>query len=376
MIEKFLLLDLFEEKKLQPLYQRFCAYYSFIQQELGQYHYTLTGMGVNPFRNYNENVPIPNGRYRMLFHHLNSFTQYQNLPMYFHEYPGYGLYSSASQVQLDVDYEELPMAIRAFSKVEPIKAQLFNNSILLGEHEEIACCRDMFWENSTHGINPHNIGMFDCEIETVEDLQAYIESTSIYCLERDGRYINFRPMPILEYFEQDSIVGEYYADGSYHQITFTPSIEDLEYLRTFKFEDLTFRGTIEFRSVCSQPVSDVMTVSAFHLGLKEELKELDQLLQEDYVLYHHGFSAELRKLFVRQELPSFVEPERVYALAKQVVDLAKKGLQKRGYGEEEFLEPLYERIAQKLNPAQKMLAQLKQGKKLEDIILDYSKLAV
>lgn len=146
----------------------------------------------------------------------------------------YGLFASASQVQLDVDYEELIMAIRAFSRLEPVKALLFNNSVLLGEHEELACCRDMFWENSTHGINPHNIGMFDCEIE---------------------------------------------------------SIEDLDYLRTFKFEDLTFCGTIEFRSVCCQPVADVMTVAAFHLGMKHQLKELDQLFREDHVLYHHGFSA-------------------------------------------------------------------------------------
>lgn len=357
------------------MYQRFCEYYSYLQRELQQHHYTLTGMGVNPFRNYNKNVAIPNGRYRMLLHHLNSYKRYRDIPMYFHEYPNYGLFSSASQVQLDVNYEELPMAIRAFSKVEPIKALLFNNSVLLGEHEELACCRDMFWENSTHGINPHNIGMFDCEIETVEDLQSYIESTSIYCLEREGKYINFPPVPIMEYFEKDTIVGEYYADGVYHEVTFAPEIEDLEYLRTFKFEDLTFRGTIEFRSVCCQPVSDVMTVSAFHLGLKNRLKELDALLQDDHVLYHHGFSAtELRKLFVKQELPAFVNRQEVYGLAKRVVDLAKKGLQMYGYGEEIFLEPLYERIRQQMNPAQKMLVQLRENKNIEDVILEYSKL--
>lgn len=368
-------LSLGKGRRLQPLYQRFCEYYSYLQRELQQHHYTLTGMGVNPFRNYNKNVAIPNGRYRMLLHHLNSYKRYRDIPMYFHEYPNYGLFSSASQVQLDVNYEELPMAIRAFSKVEPIKALLFNNSVLLGEHEELACCRDMFWENSTHGINPHNIGMFDCEIETVEDLQSYIESTSIYCLEREGKYINFPPVPIMEYFEKDTIVGEYYADGVYHEVTFAPEIEDLEYLRTFKFEDLTFRGTIEFRSVCCQPVSDVMTVSAFHLGLKNRLKELDALLQDDHVLYHHGFSAtELRKLFVKQELPAFVNRQEVYGLAKRVVDLAKKGLQMYGYGEEIFLEPLYERIRQQMNPAQKMLVQLRENKNIEDVILEYSKL--
>ncbi|MCM1158146.1 MAG: hypothetical protein NC300_05695 [Bacteroidales bacterium] len=365
-------LSLGREKTLQVLYQRFSEYYTYIQQELKKCHYTLTGMGVNPYRNYNQNIPIPNGRYRMLFHHLNSYPQYRNLPLYFHEYPDYGLFSSASQVQLDVDYEELPMMIRAFSRVEPIKALLFNNSILIGEHEELACCRDMFWENSTHGINPHNIGMFDCEIENVEDLLAYIESASMYCVERGEKYINFSPVPVMEYFEQDAITGEYYDNGAYHEISFSPEIEDLEYLRTFKFEDLTFRGTIEFRSVCCQPIAEVMTVSAFHLGLKEQLRELDKLLQTDHVLYHHGFSAtELRRMFVRQELPAFVEKTELYELAGQIVGLAKKGLEKRGYGEEIYLSPLDKRIRQRMNPAQKMYRQIKEEKKIEDIIMEY-----
>ena len=364
-----------KEKTLQALYQRFREYYTYIQQELGQYHYTLTGMGVNPYRKYNKNIPIPNGRYRMLFHHLNSYPKYKDLPMYFHEYPDYGLFSSASQVQLDVDYEDLITTIRAFSRLEPVKALLFNNSILIGEQEELACCRDMFWENSTHGINPHNIGMFDCEIKSVEELQAYLESTSMYCVERGEKYINFSPIPVMEYFEQDAITGEYYADGSYHEISFAPEIEDLDYLRTFKFEDLTFRGTIEFRSVCCQPIADVMTVAAFHLGLKRQLKELDLLLQEDHVIYHHGFSeSELRKMFVRQELPDFVDREALYELAERIVDLAKKGLMERGYGEEIYLAPLYERIRQQTNPARKTLRHLKDNGDIEDVIVEYGRI--
>lgn len=137
-------LSMGKEKELFALQKRFSSYYSFLQTELKKYHYTLTGMGVNPYRIYNRNVPIPNGRYRMLFHHLNSYKNYQ-LPMYFHEYPEYGTFSSASQVQLDVDYEDLIPTLRAFSRVEPIKALLFSNSVLLDEHEELLCCRDMFW---------------------------------------------------------------------------------------------------------------------------------------------------------------------------------------------------------------------------------------
>lgn len=363
-----------KEQELFAIYQRVRVYYDFLQKEFQKYHYTLTGMGVNPYRIYNHNVPIPNGRYRMLFHHLNSYKRY-DIPMYFHEYPAYGTFSSASQVQLDVHYEDLLTTIRAFSMVEPIKAVLFSNSVLLEEHEELLCCRDMFWENSTHGINPHNVGMFDCELKEEEDLLSYIESTSIYCVERDGSYINFPPVRIMEYFDLPYVEGEYYADGEYKKLRVEPRISDLQYLRTFKFEDLTYRGTIEFRSVCCQPMKDCMTVAAFHLGLKNQINELEELLNKDHVLYHHGYTPdELRKLLVRNQLPSFVNPDAMYELVQRVLDLAKKGLEDRGYGEEGFLMPLYDRMKNRTNPAKRLLELRSQGTDLQDIILEYGQL--
>ncbi len=364
-------LSMGKEKELFAIQQRFFAYFQYLQKEFGHYRYMLTGMGVNPYRVYNHNVPIPNGRYRMLFHHLKSYKQY-DLPMYFHEYPEYGTFSSASQVQLDVEYPDLITTIRAFSLLEPLKALLFSNSVLLNEHEELICCRDMFWENSTHGINPHNVGMFDYKIETEEELLSYIESTSIYCVERGDKYINFPPINIMEYFEKSCVEGEYYDKGTYKKIKVVPQIEDIRYLRTFKFEDLTFRGTVEFRSVCCQPIGDCMCVSAFHLGLQNRLYQLDQLLQEDHVIYHRGYSAgELRKLFVRDKLPSFVDKDALYELAEKVVDLAREGLQERGYGEEKMLAPLYDRLNRRSNPATDMLNMRRAGVDMQDIIRKY-----
>lgn len=364
-------LSLGKEKNLYIIRDRFRAYYEFLQGIFGRYHYTLTGMGVNPYRQYNHNVPIPNGRYRMLFHHLNSYKRYR-IPMYFHEYPEYGTFSSASQVQLDVHYEELLTTLRAFSRLEPVKALLFSNSVLLGEHEELLCCRDMFWENSTHGINCHNIGMMECEPETVEDLLSYIESTSMYCAERGEKYVNFPPVQVTEYFRTPVISGEYYQDGEYKSIDIHPEEGDLRYLRTFKFEDLTYRGTVEFRSVCCQPIKESMTVAAFHLGLKVKLNELDELFREDHVIYHHGYTAgELRKMFVQRRKPEFVDEKELYGLVIRILDLADAGLRERGCGEERLLEPLYKRAEERMNPAEKMLTRLEQGVCLEEIIREY-----
>lgn len=368
-------LSLGRRKDLFDIARSFREYFGWLQERFRNQGHALTGMGINPYRQYNHNIPIPNGRYRMLFHHLDSYKKYFDVPMFFHRYPQYGTFSSASQVQLDIDYDDLLTTLSAFSEVEPIKALLFSNSVLLGEHEELLCCRDMFWENSTHGINPHNIGMFECKLDTIDDLLSYIESTSIYCVERGEKYINFAPIKIMEYFEKETVVGEYYADGRYHDIEVTPELDDIRYLRTFKFEDLTFRGTVEFRSVCCQPISDCMTVAAFHVGLKNHLYELDHLLKNDHIIYHRGYTAaELRRMFNRRELPPFVDTDELYILAEKVLNLARDGLRMRGLGEEIFLAPLYDRLKKRTNPAKQLLEQLEQGTPLEEIILAYGRL--
>ncbi|MGN1030457.1 MAG: glutamylcysteine synthetase [Butyricicoccaceae bacterium] len=363
-----------KETDLFAVQKRFRIYYAFLQEELARDHHTLTGMGVNPYRRYNSKQFLPAPRYQMLCQYLKHPEQ-PPIPMHFHPYPEYATFASASQVQLDIAYEDLLPTIRAFQMLEPVKAVLFSNSVLLEEREDLLCARDMFWENSMHGYNPHNIGMFDCPLSEIDDLLEYISTTSMYCAERDGRYIHFQPMPVTEYLEQEEITGQYFENGAYHDVTFRTKPEDLQYLRTYKFEDLTFRGTIEFRSVCCQPIRDSMTVAAFHLGLKSQVRALEQLLANDHVLYHRGYSAtELRKLMVYRKWPGFVDREGLKSLVVQILDLCGDGLKARGKGEEVLLAPLYQRAQTLSCPALTMLRQREQGVSLEKIILDYAAL--
>ena len=361
-----------KENNLNVIHERFIRYYSFIQDFLKEHHHALTGMGINPFRKLNNNVPIENGRYKMLYNHLLSYPKYTVLPMYFHKYPNFGMFSSASQVQLDVNKEDIPTVISVFNRLEPIKAVLFSNSVMTEEQKDLLCCRDMLWEHSTHGINPHNVGMFDCEINSIDDLLSYLTTASIYCVERDGHYINFKPTKLLEYFNTKHLSGEYADHGKIISFDFTPQESDIAYLRTFKFEDLTFRGTVEFRSACCQPIEDVMTVAAFHTGLLHKTKELSDILNNDHVIYHNGYTpVELRKMFVRSDFPDFVDPNELYELIHQVLDLCTDGLRERGTGEEKYLYPLYERAKNKTNPAKSMVARLESGESIISLIQDY-----
>ena len=363
-----------KEEDLFTVSERFKEYYSFIKAEFEKSNHTLTGMGINPYRKYNKEVPIPNERYLMLFHHLKSYENYPDDLMDFHDYPAYGMFSSASQVQLDVPFEDLIENINVFSKLEPIKAVLFSNSVLLEDNEDYVCFRDNLWEYSTHGINPRNIGMYDIEFESIEELVSYIESLNIYCVMRDGIYINFPSMSLKEYFNSDSVVGEYYCKGTYRTKEFEPSLDDIEFLRAFKFINLTFRGTIEYRSVCTQPIRDSMSVAAFHVGLKHKTKELEELFFNAPDFHDCDNSTELRKQLIKREYPSSIDEDALYGLSKSVLDLAKEGLEERELGEAVFLNPLYENINERTNPGKRILDSLDNGKSLEEIIEDYGEI--
>ena len=360
------------EKDLFTINNRFIEYYNYVKEEFEKYNYTLTGMGINPYRRYNKEIPIPSERYLMLYHHLKSFNKYNDIPMHFHNYSGYGMFSSASQVQLDVHYNDLIKTINTFTKIEPIKALLFSNSVLMDENKHLTCFRDALWEYSTHGINPHNIGMYDVDFEDIDDILNYLETLNIYCVMRDGAYINFETINLLEYFNKDSIKGDIYDKKGYRQIEIKPNINDIDYLRAFKFINLTFRGTVEFRSVCTQPISDTMSVAAFHLGLKEKIDELHEFISKDRVIFHKGYTAsELRKLLIQDEIPSFINKKKLCELTNNILNIAKDGLNKRGLGEEIFLKPLYNRVKYHTNPGKEMIKSLHDGIKIEKIIKDY-----
>lgn len=364
-----------KEKDLFSINERFSEFYNFVKKSFQEYNHTLTGMGINPYRKYNLNQPIPSERYLMLYHHLKSYKNYKNIRMQFHEYPEYGMFSSASQVQLDVHKDNLVKTINVFSKIEPIKALLFSNSVLFGEDNTLTCFRDILWEYSTHGVNPHNIGGYDVDFKDLDDLQAYLESLNIYCVMRDGAYINFPSINLLDYYSREFVSGEIYCKGKYRKIDIRPCLEDINYLRPFKFINLTFRGTIEFRSICTQPIRDSMCVAAFHLGLKDKLDEMDEIIKNDDVIYHKGYTAsELRKLFIQRDIPSFIDKNDLCRLTREIVDLASDGLKERGIGEEIFLKTLYERIKNHTNPGKSFINYLNDGVKLEKIIEDYGKL--
>lgn len=353
--------------------ESFDKYYAYVDKYLRRRGYAVTGMGINPHCDINHNYPIPSERYRMLLHYLRSYKEHLGEKgRRFHARPDFGTFTSASQVQLDVEYDSLVDVLNVFGRLEPYKVLLFANSPSK-EYPDLLCSRNIFWEESMHGYNKKNVGLFNEPLKSVDELVSYIGETSIYCAERDGKYFDFSPVPIKEYFKRDKVTGKYYDGQRYRAKALEPRLEDIKYLRTFKLEDLTFRGTVEYRSACCQPIKDSMTIAAFHTGLLEKLPELKELLEKDRVVYGRSQNADrLQHLFSKKVLPDFVDRQKLRGQLIKILSLAEDGLRKRGFGEEVFLSPLFDRAERLSNPAKDMLEGISQGWRLEDYVERYS----
>ncbi|MBQ1899090.1 MAG: glutamylcysteine synthetase [Ruminococcus sp.] len=360
-------------RTLHEAQARFTDYVSYINTFLKACGHLLTGMGINPFYRKNDTSFVPSPRYQMLEGYLRKSREWER-DGGFHPYTAYPTFSSASQVQLDVTEERLCDVIEAFSLVEPIKALLFANSYLPDE-PDFLCVRDMLWERSTHGVNPKNLGFFEPLPRTNDEVIDYLSGVSPFCAEREDKYLFFYPIPFEEYLERECVEGEYFDGEKYVKYRFKPSPEDIRTLRTYKQIDLTARGTLEFRSACTQPLCDAMTVAAFHLGLMSQTKALTELLRNDRYLYQGGESPyTLRKRFNRRDALSQEEQSHLRELTTVVLLLAQKGLHERGFSEKRYLEPLFRRAAELTSPAKEMIQQLEKGADIHTVIEQYAKL--
>ncbi len=353
-----------KETDLNDIAERFYAYFGFADDHLRRRGLALTGMGINPGHKVNSREPVANGRYRMLLHHLDSYKRYGK-EYHFHDVPYYGLIVCSTQTHIDVSADDLIDTMHTFERLEPFKGLLFANSPYEGGY---LCARDHFWRDSTHGVNPRNVDFWGEEIRTAEGVVDYLSKMSLFCAERDGKYIHFVPLPLDEYFGRGSITGEYYEDGQWKTIEFAPRSTDLKYLRSYKLVDLTFRGTLELRSACTQPIYQVMSVPAFNIGIRDNREAVKQILDESG-LFGQGYSLdELRRMSVMRDVPDFMQGSRISETLLKLLEAARNGLLQRGKGEEKFLEPLYERAERVLSPGRELVEGLENGKTIEQYI--------
>ena len=259
----------------------------------------------------------------------------------FHHYPDYGTFICGNQVQLDVSRANYLEIINAMNKVEPAKAYLFANSIFDGENWNTKISRDIFWEDSMHGYYQENVGVNPKAFINEQEFLEYLAKTALFYVYREDEILYFEPVRVEDYLAKKKIVA-YHLDGTRQQIK--PQEEDIKNHRSYHFQDLTTRGTIEYRSVCTQPLNKTFAPIAFHVGLHHNIKELEEYLAQNIVF---DFSKEnpkqLRRQYSKKNLTES-ELEKIKQYSLDLLKISRRGLIDRGNKEEDYLEEIIKEI--------------------------------
>ena len=310
--------------------ERFEAYLKIIQPILQEDHHEIQGHGIHPQWQENDNSPVKIERYKMLM----AVLAMNGTGMKTHSYPSYGAFICGNQVQLDVRRDNYIRIINAFNKIEAAKAYLFSNSEFSAEAWDTKIARDIFWEESLHGYYKENVGIYPKDYQSEEEFFNNLARTAIFTATREGKSYYFKPIRVEDYLDQKEITA-YTADGNEKIIN--PVKEDLKQHRSYQFQDLTARGTVEFRSVCTQPLETTFAPIAFELGLFVQLEKLENYLEDcSFFKNEEQDYRKLRKKYSKKIL-SKEEKESIQSFSKDLIGIAKAGLIKRGYREEKFL---------------------------------------
>ena len=322
-------------QNIQEVEGRFQAYMKVIQEKLGEKNHAIQGWGIHPNWNQNDNRPVAYPRYQMLMDYLSMGSHQESAHL--HDFPQYGAFICGSQVQLDVSTDNYLRVINAFTQIEAAKAYLFANSEFSGADWDTQISRDIFWEDSMHGIYPENVGVNAKLFQNEDDFFDYLDHSAIFTAERDGETYYFSPIQARDYLATDEIHA-YTLNGK--ETLLAPLEKDFQTHRSYQFQDLTTRGTVEFRSVCTQPLDRTFASAAFHLGLLVHLDKLEAYLRTAPFFTTAGRDYKfLRRQFSKKKLTD-QEEAAILEFSKDLLTLAEEGLEKRDKQEMVYLEPL------------------------------------
>ncbi len=298
---------------LLEIKDRFDFYYEMVQEYLARKNHALIGRGTNP--NY-KNIGVnhtPFSTYNMVHEYLHKFPGT-------HSYNDFPAFMSSVQTHLDIPKDNIPRAYTLFCKMDFVRGLLFGNSPDF-EGKGWRIFRDYLWEQSGFGNSPEITGSVDRSFDNIDDIIDFFLEKGMFNRIRDGKYEVFAPVPIKEYFLHDDAREE-----------------DIECYLSFRNVELTSRGTLEVRSDCTQKEGRFFMPPAFNLGILNNMGEAEKALDSFFKNCNiTKTNSEMRKLVneCREEeiAPRYILDE----LCGKMLEIARKGLVKRGKGEETLL---------------------------------------
>lgn len=186
------------------------------------------------------------------------------------------------------------------------------------------------------------------KFESLADYFQFVTNQSLFLVIRDGEILKIMDYTFAAFLEQKTVEA---VKANGEKVTVIPHASDIHYHNTLFYLNtrlVSTYGTVEVRMPCQQPPNETMVTAALNLGLVENLTEAEALFnQYDWSVWqelrteaiHYAFDAKLSN------------GESIIPLIKQLLEIAKKGLEKRNLNEMVFLNPLFERLEKRQSPA-------------------------
>ncbi len=312
-------------------YRRFRETLEAEQDILQANGHCLLGVGFNPFLAKDRRPHLIEQELTMA---IAEYFQHNRLKRRY--YKDFFCVISSEQVHFNTTVEELPLIFELFTRLDWMNILLFADSPARLDGRQYTCVRNELYMRSAF----KQIGLVGAQklgLATAEEIAHSYEDICLFMRKRDGKTQVFPPTPVREYFQRPDALEE-----DIHSLDLERNIVTTSY------------GTVEYRILCSQPFGQAFTPSAFNLGLRTVLPEA-LALARDFDDRHAMPAPNERNRQASLGICGFSSTEDTLHYARELLALSRKGLKRRGYGEERMLAPLEDRQTLLDSPASALI---------------------
>ncbi len=295
------------------------------------------GLGASPVWTRAETPVMPKGRYKIMAPYMDKVGTM-----------GRDMMFRTCTVQVNLDYSseaDMVKKLRTSIALQPLATALFSNSPFLeGKPNGYQSFRSHVWTDTDNA----RAGMTPFVFEDGMGFERYVDyalDVPMYFVMRDGKYLNTAG----ESFRQ-------FLHGKLPQLPGEkPNMKDWADHLTTIFPEVRLKKYLEMRGADSGLQNKLCALSAFWVGLLYEQSALDaawDVVKHATAEQRQSMRDEVPKLGLNAKFMS----RNLREVAKEVLSIARKGLELRHNFESNFLDVLDEEVSKGHTQSDKLLA--------------------
>ena len=295
-----------------------------------QLDYRVLGYGIQPLTPPSFQLMAPKQRYKAIYQAMGADWLWFTI-------------TASDQVQVDIGRPELVRMINFGNLMAPVIVVLCANSPVYGGTLSPFCSAREGLMGQIYAAE-HRHGMIGRPFANLVDfIRTMAEQPCLVLRRADARYVPY-DRPFVAYLAEQGpdfpafLIHEHYIWNSARA--------------------RVAHATLEIRPACQQPWAEHMAAAALALGLVEAVDAIEAYLEQ---LFGVGVWPALRAYHRQVITHGLQAPEPAPQFLHSILTMVAEGLQRRGRGEEVFIEPLFDRLARSANPAQEVRRGFEQG---------------